>query len=430
MKKLMLIALFSYSVVNAQIVTIPDANFKTVLLAETSINTNMDTEIQLSEASGYTGSIYANDKSIVDLTGIEAFVKIIGLSCSGNSLPTLNLSTNTSLTSIQCNNNQLTLLTLPTGNRLAYLSCSNNKLTQVDVSANSILSNLDCSSNRLTALNVSANSFLTNLICSHNQITSLNVSANTMMKYLSCDFNQLTSLNVANNPALLQMQCDSNFLTSLNVSANTVLNKLTCGKNQLTTLNVSANTKMWWLDCDSNQLTSLAVSTLHDLYFLNCNKNQITSLNVSGNLMLRNLLCDHNQLSSLNVKNGSNSLFQLFMATSNPPLTCIEVDAVAYSTSNWLQKDAIAQYSTSCATGIQEPGKENDMIRVYPNPSNGEITLSGWYETTIRDITGKSILHTPGAEKVDIRSIPAGMYFITLSNKEGKIVATQKLVKE
>ena len=42
---------------NAQNVTIPDANFKAALVANASINTNMDSEIQITEANSYSGSI-------------------------------------------------------------------------------------------------------------------------------------------------------------------------------------------------------------------------------------------------------------------------------------------------------------------------------------------------------------------------------------
>ena len=58
---------------NAQNVNIPDANFKTYLLGNTLINTNGDTEIQVSEASSFSGGIDCSNLSIADLTGIENF---------------------------------------------------------------------------------------------------------------------------------------------------------------------------------------------------------------------------------------------------------------------------------------------------------------------------------------------------------------------
>jgi len=71
---------------NAQIVNIPDQNFKNYLLANAAINTNGDSEIQLSEAQAFTGEIICNNKGIADLTGIEAFVNLTTLHCYNNSL--------------------------------------------------------------------------------------------------------------------------------------------------------------------------------------------------------------------------------------------------------------------------------------------------------------------------------------------------------
>ena len=57
-------------------VTIPDANFKAALVADTEINTNGDGEIQCAEAAAWTGTIDVSSKTISDLTGIEAFTNI------------------------------------------------------------------------------------------------------------------------------------------------------------------------------------------------------------------------------------------------------------------------------------------------------------------------------------------------------------------
>jgi hypothetical protein len=43
--------------ITAQIVNIPDANFKAALVGNGEINTNGDDEIQVSEAEAYTGTV-------------------------------------------------------------------------------------------------------------------------------------------------------------------------------------------------------------------------------------------------------------------------------------------------------------------------------------------------------------------------------------
>ena len=53
-----------------QNVNIPDANFKAYLVGHPGINTNGDTEIQVSEATVFSGMIACHMRNISDLTGI------------------------------------------------------------------------------------------------------------------------------------------------------------------------------------------------------------------------------------------------------------------------------------------------------------------------------------------------------------------------
>ena len=106
-----------------QNVYIPDANFKGYLVGNSNINTNGDSEIQLSEASAFTGSIYCYDLNITDITGIEAFTFLTQLNCAFNSLTSLDVSNNTALTEISCENNPLTSLDVSNNTALDVLIC-------------------------------------------------------------------------------------------------------------------------------------------------------------------------------------------------------------------------------------------------------------------------------------------------------------------
>jgi hypothetical protein len=162
MKNLILISvtLLLALISNAQIVNIPDPNFKAALLSNPDINTNADDEIQVSEASAFTGWISVDDMSISDLTGIEAFTALTGLSCGSNQLSILDLSNNTVL---------------------AELSCESNQLSTLDLSNNTALEILNCRWNQLTSLNVSNNTALTSLWCHFNQLSTLDVSNNVAL---------------------------------------------------------------------------------------------------------------------------------------------------------------------------------------------------------------------------------------------------------
>ena len=179
-----------------QNVNIPDVNFKAYLVGNSLINTNGDTEIQVSEANAFNGTIFCSQVNISDLTGIEAFTSLTVLYCQTNQLTSIDVSNNTALTAL-------------------YFSY--NQLTSINVSNNTALDVLECDDNQLNSLDVSQNTFLDYLKCDDNQLTVLDVSQNTALRFLWCGFNQITSLDVSNNIALIQLLCENNQLINLNV---------------------------------------------------------------------------------------------------------------------------------------------------------------------------------------------------------------------
>jgi len=93
------------------------------------------------------------------------------------------------------------------------------------------------------------------------------------------------------------------------------------------------------------------------------------------------LNCQSNYLFCLNVKNGNNSNISwwAFDASSNPNLTCIEVDDVAYSDANWSNIDPQTTFSANCnnsclPTSINETAL--NTFELYPNPTTSTITLN------------------------------------------------------
>ena len=155
MKKLLLILLCLPMIGFGQNVNIPDANFKAYLVGNTLINTNGDTEIQVSEATVFNGDIVCFSMNISDLTGIEAFTALTGLICYLNQLTSLDVSQNTALTNLQCHNQPLTSLDVSANTDLNTLVCANNQLANLDVSNNTSLVHLQCQGNLLASLDVS-----------------------------------------------------------------------------------------------------------------------------------------------------------------------------------------------------------------------------------------------------------------------------------
>ena len=255
---------------------------------------------------------------------------------------------------------------------VAYLDVSNQNISDLTgFEAFAVLSYLNCEGNQLSILDVSQNIALIYLNCEDNQLTSLDLINNTAIIQLKCQNNQLTSLDLSQNSALTTLNCRSNQLTSLDVSQNSALTSLTCRTNQLTSLDVSQNSALTSLGCSSNQLTSLDVSQNSALTSLDCPNNQLTSLDVSQNSALTSLVCQNNQLTSLDVRNGNNInidhlSYPGFKTENNPNLTCIDVDDVNYSTTNWTDIDPQHYFSTNCPppSAIQEYTTKKELFKV------------------------------------------------------------------
>jgi len=129
-------------------VNIPDANFKAYLVNNTAINTNGDSEIQVSEASAFNDTIDCFSMNISNLKGIEAFTALTSLNCGSNKLTRLDVSKNTALTILWCYSNQLKNLDVSKNTALTYLGCSVNQLTSLNVSKNNALTQLFCEDNQ------------------------------------------------------------------------------------------------------------------------------------------------------------------------------------------------------------------------------------------------------------------------------------------
>jgi Leucine-rich repeat (LRR) protein len=503
MKKLILSTLTVLALsagINAQNVNIPDANFKSYLVGNAAINTSGDTEIQVSEASAFTGGIYYVGPAVSDLTGIEAFTNLTALFCTNGNLTTIDISQNTSLVELTLNNNTLTSLDVSQNTQLTDLECQYNSISILDLSQNSNLSFLTCydnsiatldlsnntaletvavgtnnslselniangnntnittfdaasspqltcitvddvtystanwtsidaqtsfstncgacivnipdanfkaylvgnaaintngnteiecteasattymscnglsiadltgleaftslglfycENNLLTSIDISANTSLTTLYCKGNQLTSLDISNNTLLTNLRCHENSITSLDVTTAPDLQYLFCYDNQISSLDLSQNVLLEELVVANNNLTSLDIISNTLIEELQIGQNQIASIDLSQNTALLRIFCRNTALTNLDCSNSPSLNWIVVNDNDLQSLDVSNGNNTNVGFFWAHNNPNLTCIQVDDVAFSTSNWTSSsfnfDAASSFSLNCVSTV------------------------------------------------------------------------------
>ncbi|MGB3606722.1 MAG: leucine-rich repeat domain-containing protein [Psychroserpens sp.] len=372
---------------------VPDDNFEQALIDLGYDSEPLDDLVPTANIET-VAALDVRAENINDLTGIEDFIALEELECDSNNLTELNISENTALTHLDCNSNQLSSLDVSLNTQLIEFISYANQLTVLDVSQNTLLENLQCHNNQLSSLDVSQNTALVELFCAENQLTSLDVALNTQLVELACSYNNLITLDVSQNILLDELKCAFNELSNLDVNANTQLSRLDVKNNLLSSIDVSQNTVLEVLDCRNNQLTNVDLTLNNQLTFLYCKNNQLTQLNLNQNNLLEGVYCHNNQLqnldlslntalfalrcednelTNLNVKNSNNTNFTIFDASNNPNLTCIEVDDVSYSTTNWPNIDTQTSFSENCG-GIDCEDAQTIMVSNTVNSVDFDLT--------------------------------------------------------
>lgn len=199
MKKIYVVLFFlTCSFANAQIINIPDANFKRALLSPANgIDTNNDGEIQISEAES-ANRIAASDYGIVSMEGIEYFSNISELFCEENQIEILDVSHNTQLELLFCYENKISSLNLSQNRGLLVVWAYMNPLIAIDLSENIALEEIIVHQSLLTEINVTNNPNLQILDCDNMRLTNLDISQNPQIGLLYAYNNELTSLNIKN----------------------------------------------------------------------------------------------------------------------------------------------------------------------------------------------------------------------------------------
>lgn len=281
---------------NAQILNIPDANFKAKLLQANATNDiardsngtsikidiNNNNEIDQSEALHvYTLQVHAlpntpNTQKIADLTGINAF------------------------------------------SNLKALTAFNNLISGTDLTALTHLEYVDFTSNGLSSINLNGLSNLKRIICANNNLTTLNISGMSNLEILNCGSNQITALDLSDKPKLQQLEARFNNISALDVSGLIMVTDLVVNDNPISVLDVSAISKIQTLQTMNTNLTVLDVS----------NQTNLTTLMIGGSLNLQKVF----------MKNGSIETGLNFINLPSLKYICVDegqlslMQAVANST--------------------------------------------------------------------------------------------------
>jgi uncharacterized repeat protein (TIGR01451 family) len=242
------------AVFQAQIVNIPDPNFKSLLLTNsatfavhingyyTVIDTNHDGEIQVTEAAKIKSlnldkmiipnSSYYFD-NIVSMEGIKSFTKLESLTIDNFLLlPSLDISDNTYLYTLNISR--------------CYA------LSSINIQGCSQLYDLDIFMANLPSINLSGLTNLYSVDIQLSQLYNIYLNNNTNLNSLNLGVNNLQSLPVSQTPNLKYLNIYNNKFITQDFSSFSKLEGITCTTNKFTSLNLSQNSNLLSFSCDSN----------------------------------------------------------------------------------------------------------------------------------------------------------------------------------
>lgn len=331
---------------NAQIVNIPNATFRTKLLAANQYNSiavnnlgqsikidaNSDGQIQESEALAVY-ELRVNNSNISNLTGIESFTNLRYLDCGQNQLSSLNVTSLTNLNQLFCRINQLSSLNVSNMPNLKVLNCYQNLLTSLTITNDFLLEELYISENQIQSIDLTSFINLKNLWIGNNPYTSpINLNPLVNLENLSIEditnpamiplndsnmplFVNLTQLSTNNSvgisnlhynliPNLEILACQNTGLTSLDFIP-TDLKVFNCPVNNLTSMNLTQFQDLEFLTIGQNPIASITFGNHPNLHSISASQIPLTDFDVSGLPALNWLSLSFNPtLNSLNIKNG------------------------------------------------------------------------------------------------------------------------------
>lgn len=406
MKKItLLLFLCIFGAMKAQIIDFPDENLKNALLDHsTTIDTNNNGEIEVSEAANFSGDfLFLQNKDITDISGLENFTStdhfILGhnditaidigslfwakdISLNGNELTTIDLSSNIALEELSLGNNNFLDVDISSNINLVSLTLGGNDLTSLDISNNPMLevlriwltdiSTLDVSSNNLKTIDISGTLFTTfDDFSSQNELESIDVGST-----------QISTLDTSIFPNLNYLNIRFSDIVDIDLSQNLELWSLIVGYSGMTTVDISNNVDLRQLLISAG-LTSIDVSQNLELRSIQLSNSNITALDLSANNKLCFVYASDTALEYINIKNGNNTNLDpsipcslnnsggglggiKFKVENNDDLAIICVDDIDYALENFEVPDA-ATLLVSCPGNIGDTNQIEGLISYDEN---------------------------------------------------------------
>ncbi len=409
-----------------QYTAIPDANFEQKLI-DLGIDSEgtLDGQMLTNDALLVYGLDVSNS-SISDLTGIEIFTDVVTLQVQGNSLTTLDVTSNTNI---------------------MWFNCYNNNLTSLNTTGLTALKSLECYGNSLTALDVTTNTALENLVFSNNSVTTIDLTQNTALKTLVCSSNALLSLDLTNNTALTKVLALTNNLgfndpNSFKIKNGNNTNIATADFD----IRFNWNTMCIEVDDVAWSNANWTNKQVHHTYSTNCAALPVKLLDFSA--IYKNKMVYLNWATASEVNNKG---FEIEASTNGQHWRKIEfiegngnsvrlnrysvVDRSPEPGVNYyrlLQQDNDGAYQYAQTISVQVGQSPN--IRVTPNPATDQISISGLEsvqaKVKVMNLLGEVVLEKNiDDETLDVAGLNAGMYIVMVETSAGLSKSVQFIKK-
>lgn len=444
MKKiyLLLFLAFSLTKIQAQTITITDANFAAWLqfTYPTCMNGNQ-LDITCPAVTSDT-LIDISNLSIGNINGIESFTNLKELYCNNNNLsstPPLPQS----LLKFECRQNQLTSVPmLP--NSMVLFDCSFNNISSLPSLPNT-LATLKCYDNNMTSL-PALPTLLKVLHCGGNPMNTLPALPQLLeeldcqglglqdlpslpftLKILACPYNELTVLPTLPN-SLVKLHAFNNQIGALPTLPNTLEN-MNVSSNNLVTL-PALPASLTYINCQSNEMTSVPAFPNNLKYFY-CRYNLLTALPQIPNSM-RILDCSYNPIECLDFVAGWNHSEPAYFYFDNTAAACkptFSLNLEPLSLSNYFALPFCGDANPNgCAIlGVDE--NISTSLKIYPNPTTDFIQIESTTpleNVELYDMAGRKVMTTVAYSthlSVDVSILNNGLYIL----KSGAY--TTKLIK-
>jgi hypothetical protein len=190
------------------------------------------------------------------------------------------------------------------------------------------------------------------------------------LEVIKISSHNFTVLDLSNLPSLRTLICRNNNLVSLNVSNNPNLNILDCNGNMISALDVSSNSLLGGLNISNNNIYTIDLSNNLNLHNFIANNTPLAVIDLSNNPFIAEFSAtDCLNLIQVNLQSGGNiDNLEYIYIRGDSLLTCILVDDLAYSNSNWFgiqQINAWHYFSLNCGvSSVYDKFQNKALLKV------------------------------------------------------------------